>query len=72
MTTKEKDAIREMMQTEGWKIFVSSLLERQNALMEHLVYSDPNGVAKAQAQIVAIREIVLKPKTLLEGGSNEG
>ena len=71
MTTKEKDAVREMMQTEGWRIFVSSLRERENTLMENLIFCKPEEVAQGQAQIKAIREIVMKAKTLLEGNPNE-
>jgi hypothetical protein len=70
MTTKEKDAVREMMETEGWKIFVSSLREREHTLMENLISCKPEEVPQGQAQIKAIREIVMKAKTLVEGGPN--
>jgi hypothetical protein len=72
MTTKEKDAIREMMQTEGWKIFSASLKEREEALMEGLLYCKEEEFLVNQAQIKALREVVRKPKTLLEGDQDAG
>lgn len=71
MTTREKDAVREMMQTEGWQIFVAHLKGREHVLMEHLIYCKPEEVVQSQTQIKAIREIVMKPKMLLEGGPDE-
>jgi hypothetical protein len=71
MTTKEKDAVREMMQSEGWKNFVASLRERESVLMEDLINCKPEEVVRNQAQVKAIREVLMKPKTLLEGGPDD-
>jgi hypothetical protein len=71
MTTKDKDAVREMMQTEGWRIFVAHLKGRESVLMENLIYCKPEEVVQGQMQIKAIREIVMKPKMLLEGGPDD-
>jgi hypothetical protein len=71
LTVKEKDAVREMMQTEGWRLLVASLKEREHALMEALVLSGNGTFALEQAKILALREVMRKPKTLLEGGPDD-
>ena len=66
ITTKEQDAIRDMLQSEGWKILVGLIKERESTLIESLLTTSPENVREVQAQIKALREIRTKPKTLLE------
>lgn len=71
LTEMEKEAVKDLLSQDGWKILVAKIKDRRESEIHALVYdTDPIRVVRNQARIQALEELMRLPQELIRGGEH--